>query len=80
MTHLRKMMLEELQRRNYSQTTVTSYVKTLEEFAKHFHLPPDQLGPDEIRGYQVYLLNERKQVYARSAITRRRYASSFARR
>jgi len=55
------MMLEELQRRNYSQTTVTSYVKTLEEFAKHFHLPPDQLGPDEIRGYQVYLLNERKQ-------------------
>jgi integrase/recombinase XerD len=60
-THLRKMMLEELQRRNYSQTTVTSYVKTVADFAKHFHRPPDQLGPDEIRGYQVYLLNERKQ-------------------
>jgi integrase/recombinase XerD len=60
-THLRKMMLEELQRRNYSQTTVTSYVKTLKDFAKHFHRPPDQLGPDEIRAYQVYLLTERKQ-------------------
>ena len=40
-THLRKLMLEERQRRNYSQTTVTSYIKTLEDFAKHFHRPPD---------------------------------------
>jgi hypothetical protein len=54
-------MLEELQRRNYSQTTVTSYIKTLEDFGKHFGRPPDQLGPDEIRAYQVYLLQERKQ-------------------
>jgi hypothetical protein len=55
------MMLEELQRRNYSQTTVTAYLKTVESFAKHFHKSPDQLGPDEIRAYQVYLLQERKQ-------------------
>ena len=30
-------------------------------FAKYFHRPPDQLGPDEIRAYQLHLLNERKQ-------------------
>src|ERR1700719_1995927 len=54
-------MLEELQRRNYSQTTVTGYVKTVEDFASYFHRPPDQLGPDEIRVYQLFLLNERKQ-------------------
>ena len=60
-THLRKLMLEELQRRNYSQTTVTGYLKTVEDFAKYFHRAPDQLGPDEIRTYQLYLLNERKQ-------------------
>jgi putative transposase/integrase-like protein len=60
-TPLRKLMLEELQRRNYSQTTVTAYVKTVEDFAQHFHRAPDQLGPDEIRTYQLYLLNERKQ-------------------
>jgi integrase/recombinase XerD len=60
-THLRKLMLEELQRRNYSQTTVTSYIKTVADFAKYFHQPPDRLGPDEIRTYQLHLLNDRKQ-------------------
>ena len=61
MTHLRKLMLEELQRRNYSQTTVTSYIKTVADFAKYFQRPPDQLGSEEIRQYQLYLLKERKQ-------------------
>ena len=61
MTHLRKLMLEELQRRNYSQTTVTSYINIVAAFAKHFQQPPDQLGAAEIRQYQLYLLNERKQ-------------------
>src|SRR5580700_5009072 len=59
-TQLRKMMLEELQRRNYSQTTVTSYVKIVAAFAKHFDRPPDQMVPEQIRAYQVYLINERK--------------------
>src|SRR4051794_15461849 len=54
-------MLEELQRRNYSQTTVTGHIKIVADFAKHFQRPPDQLGPDEIRQYQLYLLKERKQ-------------------
>jgi site-specific recombinase XerD len=54
-------MLEELQRRNYSQTTVTGYIKTVADFAEYFQRPPDQLGPDEIRQYQLYLLKERKQ-------------------
>ena len=60
MTQLRKQMLEELQRRNYSQTTVNSYLKIVATFAKHFGRSPDQLGPEQIRTYQVYLLNERK--------------------
>jgi integrase/recombinase XerD len=59
-TQLRKMMLEELQRRNYSQTTVKGYLKIVESFAKHFRCSPDQLGPEQIRAYQVYLFTERK--------------------
>src|SRR5947199_2789689 len=54
------MMLEELQRRNYSQTTVNTYLKVVEDFSRHFGRPPDQLGKDHIRAYQVYLFQERK--------------------
>jgi len=57
-THLHKLILEELQGRNYSQTTVTSYIKSVTDFAKYFQRPPDQLGADEIRQYQLYLLKE----------------------
>jgi integrase/recombinase XerD len=59
-TRLRKMMLEELQRRNYSQTTVRAYLLAVQQFAEYFHRSPDQLGPDHIRRFQVYLLKERK--------------------
>ncbi len=60
MTRLRKKMLEELRRRNYAPTTIKNYLGTVEDFTKHFGRPPDQLGLDEIRSYQVYLLKERK--------------------
>jgi integrase/recombinase XerD len=59
-TQVRKMMLEELQRRNYSKTTVNAYLKMVASFANHFHRSPDQLGPEEIRAYQVHLFTERK--------------------
>ena len=60
MTHLRKMMLEELERRNYAQTTTNLYLQTIEDFARYFRRPPDQLGPEHIREYQAYLFRERK--------------------
>jgi site-specific recombinase XerD len=53
-------MLEELERRNYSQNTVETYTFILEEFTKYFHRAPDQLGPEHIRQYQVHLFRERK--------------------
>jgi len=53
-------MLEELQRRNYAQTTVQNYVHAVEGFAKHFHTAPDQLNQEHLRQYQAYLLGERK--------------------
>ena len=60
MTRLRKMMLEELQRRNYSEITTRKYLKVVSDFAKHFGKSPDKLGPNELRSYQAYLLKERK--------------------
>jgi len=43
-THLRKMMLEELQRRHYSEATTQRYIRFIERFAQHFHCSPDRLG------------------------------------
>ena len=60
MTRLRKMMLEELQRRNYSAITTRKYLRVVTEFAKYFGKSPDRLGPNELRTYQAYLLKERK--------------------
>jgi hypothetical protein len=48
-THLRKVMLEELQRRNLSKLTAECYLRAVEEFALFFKRPPDQLGPRQIR-------------------------------
>jgi integrase len=59
-THLRKMMLEELRRRNYSDQTARGYLSAVAAFAKHFGKSPDQLGPDDLRCYQAFLLKERK--------------------
>jgi len=59
-TRLRKMMLEELQRRNYSAITTRNYLRVVTEFSKHFGKSPDKLGPNELRTYQAYLLSERK--------------------
>lgn len=60
MTHLRKIMLEELQRRNYAQTTIDCYIRTVEHFSRYFHRPPDQLGPEHIREYQAALFKKWK--------------------
>ena len=60
MTRLRKVMLEELQRRNFSSDTIRGYLGAVERFARFFGKPPDQLGPDHIRQWQAHLLHERK--------------------
>jgi len=75
MTHLRKMMLEELERRNYAQTTKDCYIQTIEDFARYFKRPPDQLGPEHIREYQAYLFRERK--LAARTVTQRLAALRF---
>ena len=59
MTHLRKLMLEELQRRNYAQSTVDTYISAMQEFGLYFNRPPDQLGPEQIRQFQLHLIQDR---------------------
>jgi Phage integrase, N-terminal SAM-like domain len=47
MTALKQRMLEDLRIRNYAPTTVSSYIRSVAEFAQHFNKPPDQLGTEE---------------------------------
>ena len=37
MTHLRMMMLEELNRRNYSEATKECYIQAVEDYARYFN-------------------------------------------
>jgi integrase/recombinase XerD len=60
MTPLRQRMIEDMQVRNFSPHTQSAYVLQVSLFARYFGKPPDQLGPEEIRSYQVYLTNEKK--------------------
>ena len=60
MTQLRKQMLEEIQRRNYSHRTARTYVRIVRDFAEYFHQPPDKLGPEQIRQYQAHLFQTKK--------------------
>ena len=63
-TPLRQRMLEELQRRNYSSKTIRLYLWHVAEFAKHFHRSPDQLGAEDIRQYQLFLIQEKKLAWS----------------
>ncbi len=60
MTSLRQRMLEDMQIRNLAVNTQESYVQQVSLFARYFNQSPEQLGPEQIRAYQVYLTNERK--------------------
>jgi integrase/recombinase XerD len=74
-THLRKMILDELQRRNYFQSTVDAYLSALRDFASHFARPPDRLGPEHIRAFRLYL--PRDGNLAANTVKRRMAAVQF---
>jgi integrase/recombinase XerD len=59
-TTLRQWMLEDLQIRHYSPATIRLYLYAVREFAKHFGKPPDQLGAEHIRRFQLFLTKEKK--------------------
>src|SRR5215467_1352972 len=64
MTQLRQRMLQELQRRNYATGTIRLYLQHVAAFAQHFHRSPDQLGAEEIRQYQLFLIQEKKLAWS----------------
>src|SRR4029434_4827274 len=61
MTPLRQRMLEDMQLRNSSPLTMHCYLRCVADFARHFGASPAHLGPEQVRTYQLFLLQD-KQV------------------
>jgi len=57
MTILRQRMIDDLKLRNYSPRTIETYVHCVVGFAKFHRRSPDLLGPEDVRRYQLHLLD-----------------------
>src|SRR3989304_2538015 len=53
-------MDEEPGTRGYRPTPRASYLRCVRQFVRHFMRPPDQLTPEHIRQYQLYLTRDRQ--------------------
>lgn len=57
MTPLRQRMIDDMRIRNFSIHTIGVYVRRVAQFARYCKRPPDQIGPEDVRAYQVHLAN-----------------------
>jgi len=59
MTPLRQRFIDDLRLRNYARRTIETYVGRVACFAKYFGRSPELLGPNEVRDFQLHLLQRR---------------------
>lgn len=59
MTPLRQRLIDDLRVRRYSHRTIEAYVAGVAKFAKHFGQSPDQLGVEQVRDFQLHLLQQK---------------------
>lgn len=59
MTPLRQRLVDDLRLRNYSPRTIEIYVAHVARFAQHFGKSPELLGPDEMRAFQLHLIEKK---------------------
>ena len=60
MTPLRQRMTEDMQLRNLSPETQRAYLHYLTGLARFYQISPADLSLEEIREYQLYLINQRR--------------------
>ena len=60
MTELRQRMLADLRARRYPTPIRRVYIEHATDFSRFFWKSPELLGPQEVRAYQLHLINETK--------------------
>ena len=56
MTPLRQRFIDDMRLRNFSHRTIECYVGRVAGFAKHFGRSPEELGPEEVRAFQLEII------------------------
>jgi integrase/recombinase XerD len=64
MTPLRQRMIDDMRVRNLSPLTIKLYIDAAIKFSQFFHKSPALLGPEEVRTYQLYLINQKKASWS----------------
>ena len=57
---LRQRMIDDMTVRNLAPNTMLCYLKQVHYLARHFCKSPEQLSPEDIREYQLYLAKDSK--------------------
>lgn len=75
MTPLRKRFIEDMQLRNFASETQRAYVHHIFHLARFYRTSPDQLVLEEVREFQIYLINQRR--YSPDAVNQFVSAAKF---
>jgi site-specific recombinase XerD len=57
-------MIDAMLLRGFAPRTQAAYCDAVLALAKHYHRPPDTLGAEQLQGYLLYLITEKKLAYA----------------
>ena len=75
MTPLRKRFIDDMQLRNFAPETQRNYVHHIHSLARFYLTSPDQLDLEDIREFQLYLINGR--CYSANAVNQFVSAAKF---
>ena len=70
-THYQKVTLDEIARRNYTESTTRAYLRVLDDLAGYFQQPPEGLTPEQIRD-TAHPFRDRKLYAPRRSVSAHR--------